>query len=152
MTPTVPEDQIRKIVFAYHHDPFQVLGAHQVEVDGRAMVAVRAFLPEAREAFVVDDADQTYELARIHDHGFFEAVFDRQDVFKYQLKIQYRVGDMYAPKLDDHEALALETTHFVECLQNNTQPITNGRAGLEVVKILAASNKSLEENGAPIDL
>ena len=93
MTPTVPEDQIRKIVFAYHHDPFQVLGAHQVEVGGHAMVAVRAFLPEAREAFVVDDAGQTYELARIHDHGFFEAVFDRQDVFKYQLEIQDRFGN-----------------------------------------------------------
>ena len=93
MVPTITEDQVRRVVFAYHHDPFQVLGAHQVEVDGRAMVAVRAFLPEAREAFVVDDADQTYELTRIHDHGFFEAVFDRQDVFKYQLKIQDRFGN-----------------------------------------------------------
>ena len=68
------------------------------------------------------------------------------------MKVQYRVGDMYAPKVEDLEALALETKHFVECMKNDKKPITDGKAGLEVVKILAASKKSLAGNGVPVDL
>jgi predicted dehydrogenase len=68
------------------------------------------------------------------------------------MKVQYRVGDMYAPKLEDHEALGFETNHFVDCLENGKKPITDGKAGLEVVKILVASKKSLEGNGAPVDI
>jgi 1,4-alpha-glucan branching enzyme len=93
MDPTVSEDQVRQIVFAYHHDPFQVLGAHLVEVDGERKVAIRAFLPEAREVFAVDENGEEYPLARIHDHGFFEAVTEREDVFGYKLKVQDRYGN-----------------------------------------------------------
>jgi 1,4-alpha-glucan branching enzyme len=121
MVPTVSEDEIRKIVFAYHHDPFQVLGAHPVQVEGRAMVAMRAFLPEARQAFVVDDAGQEHALTRVHDHGFFEAVFEREDIFKYQLKVEDLYGntvttpDPYAflPVLSDFDLQLLgEGTHY----------------------------------------
>jgi 1,4-alpha-glucan branching enzyme len=121
MIPTVSEDQIRQIVFAYHYDPFQVLGAHKVEVGGRTMVAIRAFLPEAREAFVVDDAGQEYALVRIHDHGLFEAVFEREDIFAYQLKIRDHYGnetitpDPYAflPLLSDFDLQLLgEGNHY----------------------------------------
>lgn len=120
MVPTVSDDQIRCIVFAYHHDPFDVLGAHVVDVDGQTMVAVRAFLPEARRAFVVDDAGNEHELTRIHDHGFFEAVFERDDVFSYELKVQDHYGnevtttDPYAflPVLSDFDMQLLgEGTH-----------------------------------------
>ena len=70
----------------------------------------------------------------------------------YRLKVQYRVGDMYAPKIDDQEALALETRHFVDCLMNGKKPLTDGQAGLEVVKVLVASEKSLKNKGAPVKL
>jgi 1,4-alpha-glucan branching enzyme len=120
MVPTVSEDQVRRIVFAYHHDPFEVLGAHQVEVDGQKMVAVRAFLPEARRAFVVDDAGQEHAMTRVNDHGFFEALFEREAFFKYQLKVQDHYGnevttaDPYAflPVLSDFDLqLLVEGTH-----------------------------------------
>ena len=68
------------------------------------------------------------------------------------MKVQYRVGDMYAPKLADPEALAFETEHFADCLLNGKEPLTNGRAGLEIVKVLVASKESLEKHGAPVEL
>jgi 1,4-alpha-glucan branching enzyme len=120
MVSTVSDDQIRQIVFAYHHDPFAVLGAHPVEVGGQTMVAIRAFLPEAREAYVVDDTGQEHPLTRLHDHGFFEAILDRQDVFPYQLKVRDIRGseivsaDPYAflPVLSDFDLQLLgEGTH-----------------------------------------
>jgi 1,4-alpha-glucan branching enzyme len=121
MKPTVSETQIKQIVFAYHHDPFQVLGAHPLEVEGQARVAIRAFLPEASQAFVIDDAGQEYPLTRVHAHGFFEAVLERQEVFPYRLKIQDRYGnevvtlDPYAfmPVLSDFDRQLLgEGTHY----------------------------------------
>lgn len=120
MVPTVSDDLIRHIVYAYHHDPFQVLGAHQVEVDGKTVVAIRAFLPEAREAFVVDDTGAEHPLIRLHDHGFFEAVFERGDVFAYRLKMRDHYGnevtveDPYSclPVLSDFDLqLLMEGTH-----------------------------------------
>ena len=68
------------------------------------------------------------------------------------MKVQYRVGDMYAPKIDDHEALALETDHFVDCLTKGTEPLTGGREGLQVVKILTAAEQSLKNKGTPVEL
>jgi predicted dehydrogenase len=59
---------------------------------------------------------------------------------------------MYAPKLDDHEALALESRHFADCIQNGCEPLIGGRAGLEVVKVLVASEQSLKQRGAPVEL
>jgi 1,4-alpha-glucan branching enzyme len=120
MLPTVSEEKIRQIVFAYHHDPFDVLGAHPIELDGQRMVAIRALLPEAREAFVVDETGEEYPLTRIHDHGLFEAVFERPEVFGYQLKVLDHYGneattpDPYAflPVLSDFDVQLLgEGTH-----------------------------------------
>jgi predicted dehydrogenase len=59
---------------------------------------------------------------------------------------------MYAPKLDDKEALELETEHFVDCLINGKKPLTDGKAGLEVVKVLVAAEESLKKRGAPVEL
>ena len=65
----------------------------------------------------------------------------------YHLKIQYRVGDMYSPKVEDREALALETQHFADCILRGEDPLTGGRAGLEVVKVLVAAEISLKHRG-----
>ena len=59
---------------------------------------------------------------------------------------------MWAPKLECHDALAMETSHFVDCLLNGTKPLTGGDSALEVVKVLVASQKSLKSRGAPVRL
>ena len=68
------------------------------------------------------------------------------------MKVQYRVGDMYAPKLEGHEALSLETNHFVDCINKGTQPLTGGHEGVQVVKILSAAEQSLKNKGTPVEL
>jgi hypothetical protein len=59
---------------------------------------------------------------------------------------------MYAPKLEEIEALATGTKHFADCILNNKEPVTGGRAGFEVVKVLVASKESLWKKGTPIEL
>lgn len=63
-----------------------------------------------------------------------------------------RQGDIWIPKLDGAEPLKLECQHFVECVRSRATPLTDGRDGLTVVKVLAAAQASLRLQGAPVRL
>lgn len=84
-------DEIRRIVNTDHFDPFTVLGAHLMERKGVQGIAIRAFLPEAAKAEVVELLDgaevQTHLMTRVADEGFFELyVPNRTIVFPYKLR------------------------------------------------------------------
>ena len=89
---TVSTDDINRILYADHHDPFAVLGAHLIHRPGQEPVlAIRAYLPGAPAAWVVegwqDGQGAEHRMEMAHPEGFFEAVFpDRQTVFPYRLK------------------------------------------------------------------
>jgi hypothetical protein len=99
---------------------------------------------------ILYDDTQPSEKVKVYDKGVDLDIADKDAV--YHLKVQYRVGDMYAPKLEDHEALMLATRHFADCILNGSEPLTGGIAGLEVVKVLNASGHSLKNRGAPVEL
>jgi 1,4-alpha-glucan branching enzyme len=117
MKTTLNSDQIHRIVHAYHHDPFQVLGAHVVTVEDRQAVAIRAFLPQAREVTVLAAEDAppgktAYPMVRVHDDGLYEALCaDRNVIFGYQLQIvdheghSWTIVDPYSflPQLSDYD-------------------------------------------------
>jgi 1,4-alpha-glucan branching enzyme len=67
------------VVYGYHENPFEVLGPHEVEQNGRRALAVRAYLPEAQRAWVVDPAHGvTRPMRRIHPAGLYEAVVEER--------------------------------------------------------------------------
>ena len=66
--------------------------------------------------------------------------------------IGYRAGDMWAPMIERSEALRVEALHFIECIQQNKTPLTDGEAGLRVVRILEAANQSMQQQGARVAL
>ena len=70
----------------------------------------------------------------------------------YNLLISYRSGDVWVPKIEQTEALKLESEYFVDCISNNKIPINDGQAGLRVVKMLEAANKSLKNKSKIISL
>src|SRR3990172_3590004 len=70
----------------------------------------------------------------------------------YCLLVSYRSGDMWAPKVQQIEALKLETEYFVNCILKEETPMNDGHAGLRVVKILEACNESLKKQGEMIHL
>jgi predicted dehydrogenase len=70
----------------------------------------------------------------------------------YDLLISYRSGDVWAPKINQTEALKVEADYFLDCVTNNKTPINDGVAGLRVVKILEATDKSLGKRGETIPL
>ena len=70
----------------------------------------------------------------------------------YNLLVDYRSGDMLAPRIDRTEALKVELKYFVDCVLNNKTPINDGQAGLRIVKMLEASDISLKNKGKLIKL
>jgi 1,4-alpha-glucan branching enzyme len=84
------EYQIKLILNANHADPFQVLGNHIVAEEGIKAIAIRAFLPQAREAWAIDiRTKDTYRMEKIHKDGFFEAIVtEKDDIFPYRIKIE----------------------------------------------------------------
>jgi predicted dehydrogenase len=120
-----------------------------INVSWVSPVKIRQTLIGGSTKMILYDDNQPSEKVKIYDKRV-ELGHTMEDI--YRLKVQYRVGDMYAPKIDDREALARETSHFGDCLTNGKKPMTDGKAGLEVVKVLVAAEESLKNKGAPVKL
>ena len=89
MKATISIDEIYKIIYTEHHDPFTVLGAHVIEKKGKKVLAIRAFLPDAKEVYVVDENDPAheYKMDRLMEDGFYEIILlEHSSVFNYKLK------------------------------------------------------------------
>ncbi|MBR6401094.1 MAG: 1,4-alpha-glucan branching protein GlgB [Firmicutes bacterium] len=90
MLTTINMSELQQIVNANYGDPHRVLGMHEFNDGGEDCLVVRAFIPQADEITVVDDAapENRYEMEKIHLDGFFECVIkDRQVPFRYKLDI-----------------------------------------------------------------
>ena len=120
-----------------------------INVSWVSPVKIRQTLIGGTARMVLYNDTEPSEKIKIYDKGVDLNITQEE---LYHLKVQYRVGDMYAPRLDDTEALTLVTRHFVDCIQNGKEPLTGGKAGLEVVKVLVASEQSLKNRGAPVEL
>ncbi|QQR60055.1 MAG: Gfo/Idh/MocA family oxidoreductase [Candidatus Melainabacteria bacterium] len=109
----------------------------------------RILIGGTRKMVVYDDLDPA-EKIKIYDKGI-KSEEPQTSEGRHERLIQYRIGDMRAPVFDMTEALKAEVEHFVDCIKNKTTPVTDGRAGLRVVKILEAANLSLK-TGQPQSL
>lgn len=90
----------------------------------------------------------TDEKIKVYDRGV--DVNTQQGI--HDLLVNYRSGDVWAPKLDQSEALKLEMQYFVDCVNKDKTPFNDGLAGLRVVKMLEACSESLGNNGRMIEL
>ena len=96
MISTISIYEMNLIINSEHKDPHTVLGMHEVLHDDREVVAVRAFLPSAKELYVMDKQDESvfYKAEKIHEDGFFEAIIeDRSKWFDYVFRIVYWDGN-----------------------------------------------------------
>jgi predicted dehydrogenase len=97
---------------------------------------------------MVEFDDVASEKLRIYDKGY-----DRPPAFaQYADYLTLRQGDIHIPHVPMAEPLALEVTHFVDCIRHGVTPRTDGQSGLRVIQVLAAAQKSLQADGAPVRL
>ncbi len=112
MRTQVSLDAILPLVDRRHENPFQLLGPHEVEEQGRKALAVRAFLPEAQQAWVVDSArGQERPMRRIHPSGLYEAIQSMDDGGSRQMdgaNYALRVIDRNGNQTTMHDPYAFE--------------------------------------------
>jgi predicted dehydrogenase len=116
-------------------------------VNWLAPVKVRQILLGGSKKMVVYDDMEASEKLKVYDSGV-SFTDDPQKI--YQLRVGYRTGDMWAPKLDTTEALRVEGEHFVKCMETGETPITDGRLGLRVVELLEAATSSMRGRGETV--
>lgn len=111
-------------------------------------VKVRNTLIGGSKKMVVWDDMLRDEKIKIYDKGV--DVDSREGI--YRSLIDYRLGDMYSPRIDPGEALKQELIYLVECLHQKKAPINDGLAGLRIVRMLEAADSSLKQGGKVIEL
>jgi predicted dehydrogenase len=116
-----------------------------VHVNWLAPVKVRQTLLGGSKKMIVYDDLEPDEKVKIYDRGV-----DPNDDANPMVQLGYRLGDMWAPRLDRTEALSTSIGHFVECIRNGSTPITDGRCGLRVVQLLDAATRSMNSKGQTI--
>jgi len=119
-----------------------------INVNWLSPVKVRTTLIGGEKKMLVWNDQAADEQVKVYDRGV--SVTSREGV--YNLLVNYRSGDMWAPKLERAEALTKELSYFVECIANGDTPMNDGEAGLRVVKMLEASNESIRQRGALVYL
>lgn len=121
-----------------------------INVNWLAPVKVRRTLIGGSRRMIVFDDLEPSEKVKIYDRGITVTPNNRESI--YEMLISHRIGDMYAPRLDTREALAVEMEHLVHCVNTGATPITDGKLGLRVVRQLEAATRSMHERGRPVDL
>jgi predicted dehydrogenase len=109
-------------------------------------VKIRQILIGGSRRMLVYDDMESSEKVRVYDRGVH--ITTQEGI--YSSLVDYRTGDMWAPKIETKEALAFECEHFLDCVRFNKVPMSNGASGLAVVKILEAASKSLAAEGQKI--
>ena len=115
-----------------------------INVNWLSPVKVRTTLIGGEKKMLVWNDLEADEKLKIYDKG----VDVKSQEGLYNLLVSYRSGDMWAPQVEQVEALRLELSYFVECIEKNETPFNDGRAGLKVVRMLEAANESLSNRGA----
>lgn len=119
-----------------------------INVNWLSPVKVRMTLIGGEKRMVVWNDLVADEKVRVYDRG----VKTTTQEGVYKLLVNYRSGDMHAPRIDQVEALQQEMKYFVECITTGENPFNDGRAGLRIVRMLEAASQSLRQRGALVTL
>jgi predicted dehydrogenase len=122
-------------------------------VNWLAPVKVRRTLVSGSRKMIVYDDLEPSEKVKVYDKGVtLNGNGHSHGNPQYRMMVDYRSGDMYAPQLDITEALCTEAKHFISCVESGQATMTDGHAGLRVVRILEAASQSIAARGRIVEL
>jgi predicted dehydrogenase len=112
----------------------------------------RTLIGGDRQMIVYDDLEPS-EKVKVYDKGvtITNGLGDGLEG-AHDLLVSYRAGDVLAPQLGVSEALATVAQHFTECVREGRRPVTDGAAGLRVIRVLEAAERSLADGGIAVEL
>lgn len=124
MLTTANINELNLILSSSNANPHNILGMHEVNVKGKTVLSVRAYIPDANKIICIDKKNKKkrYELSKVHLDGFFEAtISDRNDFFDYILEVEnfdgstYEKSDPYCflPQISDMDCYLFgQGTHY----------------------------------------
>jgi predicted dehydrogenase len=122
-----------------------------VHVNWLTPVKVRHTLIGGSEKMILYDDLEPSEKLKVYDKGIrVTPAPGTEDV--YRMLVSYRLGDMWAPRLDNTEALQTEALHFIDCIETGRAPETDGLAGLRMVNMIEAAEESLRDRGRLVEI
>ncbi len=119
-----------------------------INVNWLSPVKVRTTLIGGEKKMLVWNDLEADEKVKVYDKGV--QMTSQEGV--YDLLVSYRSGDMWAPKIEQTEALKVELKYFLDCIENDQKPFNDGVAGLRVIKLLEAAKESLKRRGEIVSL
>ncbi len=138
------QDGIADVVFVTLHFPAKKMAhIHLSWLDPHKIR--RTTVVGSRKMVVFDDMEPT-DKVRIYDKG----VDVRPKSVSYEDYLHVRFGDVLIPHLGTGEPLRAECRHFLDCVRTSATPLSGGAHGLQVIRVLAAAQKSLDLDGAPV--
>ena len=111
-------------------------------------VKIRRIIVGGDKKMLVYDDMENFEKIKVYDSG---VEFNSTESI-HEALVQYRIGDMFSPKVNQTEALALGTQEFISAIKENRSPLTNGSKGLAIIKLLEATDISLSNMGQIVEL
>jgi predicted dehydrogenase len=137
---------VADIAFITLYYPDNMIG--HINVNWLSPVKVRSTLIGGEKKMLLWNDIEADEKIKVYDRG---VQFTNGEAV-YQQLVSYRTGDMWAPKVEQVEALKAEAAYFIECITQDKNPFNGGQAGLRVVRTLEAADKSLLQKGKVIEL
>jgi predicted dehydrogenase len=120
-----------------------------LNVSWLAPVKVRSVLIGGSKKMIVYDDLEPSEKVKVYDKG---VSFTDDPAQIHEMRVGYRTGDMWAPKLGGTEALRVEGEHFVDCIRHEKVPQTDGKLALRVVELIEAATCSMRSRGETVYL
>ena len=114
-----------------------------------APIKVRQILLGGSKKMISYNDLESSEKIKVYDKGIS---FTDDPGKIHEMRVGYRAGDMWAPKLDGTEALLTEGLHFLGCIEKGTAPQTDGRSGVRVVELIEAATSSMRGRGETVHL
>jgi len=140
------QDGVEDVVFLNLFFPSKVMAQIQLSWLDPHKIR-RTTIVGSKKMAVFDDMEPT-EMIRLYDKG----VESNASYDSFGESLSLRFGDVQIPYIKMLEPLKLECQHFIDCINNDTQPRSDGYDGLRVVKVLQAAQESLEKGGVPVKL
>jgi predicted dehydrogenase len=139
------QDDVEDVVFGYIRYPSGMIG--HLHVSWLDPHKSRKITVVGAEKMVVFDDMEAERKVTVYDRG---ATTTRTKFETYGEFVTLHFGDIHIPKIDNEEPLRIECRHFVECIREGRPPLSDGRDGLNVVRVLEAMDRSLRNGGRPV--
>lgn len=139
-------NDLANVAFLTLFYPGKMIG--HINVNWLSPVKVRTTLIGGEKKMLVWNDVEADEKIKVYDKG----VATNNGEALYQQLVSYRTGDMWAPRVEQIEALKAEADYFVDSILNDKTPFNDGVAGLRVVRTLEAAELSLQQKGKIIAL